>query len=86
MTMLLPTQSPTTPSLRRVVLFSAARLRRFVNGWVANFIVHRERQAALTALYLLNDRQLEDIGLRRGQIDEAVAKAAQARLRRIRLL
>jgi uncharacterized protein YjiS (DUF1127 family) len=87
MTMLLPTQSRTPPSLRRVVLFNAAaRLRRFVNGWVANFIVHRERQAVLTALHLLNDRQLKDIGLHRGQIDEAVAKAAQARLGRIRLL
>lgn len=66
MTMLLPTQSPTTPSLRRVVLFNAARLRRFVNGRVANFIIRRERQAALTALDLLNERQSKDIGLYRG--------------------
>jgi uncharacterized protein YjiS (DUF1127 family) len=87
MTMLLPTQSRTPPSLHRVVLFNAAaRLRRFVNGWVANFMVHRERQAVLTALHILNDCQLKDIGLHRGQIDEAVAKAAQARLGRIRHL
>jgi uncharacterized protein YjiS (DUF1127 family) len=82
MTMLLPTQSPTAPSLRRIVLFNAARLRRIVNGWVGALIARYERHAAMAALRHLDDRELKDIGLYRGEIDDAIARASQARLQR----
>jgi uncharacterized protein YjiS (DUF1127 family) len=53
-----------------------ARLRRLVNRWVAAAIAHRERQARFVALHGLDDRQLKDIGLSGGQIDEVTAAKA----------
>ena len=86
MTMLLPTQSTTAPSLRRIVLFNAARIRRLVNGWIAALIARHERRATLATLRRFDDRELKDIGLYRGELYDAVAKASQARLRRSRFL
>jgi uncharacterized protein YjiS (DUF1127 family) len=82
MTTLLRTQSPAAPSLRRIVLFNAARIRRLVNGWVAALIAHYERRAALATLRHFDDRELKDIGLYRGELYDAVTKASQARLQR----
>jgi uncharacterized protein YjiS (DUF1127 family) len=84
MTMLSPTQSRSSPPLRRIVLLTAARLRRLMNGWAAALIAHRERQAAIAALRRLDDRELKDMGVYRGDIEDLVAKAAEARLRQIR--
>jgi uncharacterized protein YjiS (DUF1127 family) len=58
-----------------------ARLARAINRWVAAVIAHREHQANLVVLRSLSDRELKDIGLRRGEIGEALAEAAKARLR-----
>jgi uncharacterized protein YjiS (DUF1127 family) len=59
--------------------FFILRLARFINGFVANVIAQRERQAQLTVLRSLNDRELMDIGLNRCEIGEGLAEAAKAR-------
>jgi len=59
-----------------------ARLRRRANSWVAAAIARHERRAAKIALHHLNDRELKDIGIYRGQIDEVIEWAAQSGLRR----
>lgn len=82
MTMLTNLQPAITPTMRRGIIVLLARFRRALNGWVAAVLAHRERQAALYALRNLDDRELKDMCLYRGQIDEALEKAAQLRLRR----
>ena len=82
MTMLTTIQSTATPTLRRSALLLIARLRRFLNGWVAAAIAHRERQATLFALRQLDDRKLDNTRIYRGPIDAALEKAAQLRKRR----
>jgi hypothetical protein len=57
MTMLTPIQSAATPTMRRSALLLFARLRRFLNGWVAAAIAHRESQVALLASRQLDDRK-----------------------------
>ena len=77
---------PSAPGMaftRRRILFVASRLRRTVNAWAAAIIASYERRAAIAALHQLDDRELKDIGLYRGQIDEAIKRAAQSRLRRL---
>jgi uncharacterized protein YjiS (DUF1127 family) len=59
--------------------FFILRLARFINGFVANVIAQRERQAQLTVLRSLNDRELMDIGLNRCEIGEGLAEAAKVR-------
>ena len=54
--------------------FFILRLARFINGFVANVIAQRERQAQLTVLRSLNDRDLMDIGLYRCQIEKGWRK------------
>ena len=56
--------------------FFILRLARFINGLVANVIAERERQAQLTVLRSLNDRELMDIGLYRCEIGEGLAEKA----------
>jgi uncharacterized protein YjiS (DUF1127 family) len=56
-----------------------ARLRRFINRSVAAAIAHRERQASRRALCRLDDRELQDIGVYRCQIEDAAADAARTR-------
>jgi uncharacterized protein YjiS (DUF1127 family) len=51
------------------------RLARFINGLIANVIAQRERQAQLTVLRGLNDRELMDIGINRCQIGEELPEA-----------
>ena len=59
--------------------FFILRLARFINGFVANVIAQRERQAQLAVLRSLNDRELKDIGLNRCEVGEGLAEAAKAR-------
>jgi uncharacterized protein YjiS (DUF1127 family) len=58
-----------------------ARLGNLINRWVAAVIAHRERQAALVALRHLSDRDLQDIGLYRNEIGDALAERAEERAR-----
>jgi uncharacterized protein YjiS (DUF1127 family) len=56
-----------------------------VNGWVAAIIAQRARQADLTILRSLSDRQLRDIGIYRGEIDASADAAKQRALRQATL-
>jgi hypothetical protein len=82
MTMLIPIQSAATPTIRRSVLLLVARLRRFLNGWVAATIAHRERQVVLLAPRQLDDRKRDSTRMYRGPIDAGFEKVAQHRKRR----
>jgi uncharacterized protein YjiS (DUF1127 family) len=83
MTMLNNTSSHsvTTVAFRRSLRFFAVRLTRRINDWVAAAIARRERQAQLTFLCSLSDRDLKDFGLNRCQIGEGLAEAATDRSR-----
>jgi uncharacterized protein YjiS (DUF1127 family) len=48
----------------------ASRLKSFVDGRIAAMLAHRERQAAMFSLRRMSDRELKDIGLHRGLVDE----------------
>ena len=82
MTMLTNMQRAAVPSSRRSANLLLARLTRFVNDWVAAAIVRRQRKAAFFALYQFDDRNLKDMGLYRGEIQEALERAARLGRRR----
>jgi uncharacterized protein YjiS (DUF1127 family) len=63
---------PTAPTFRR-------RLTIFLRRWAGAVIAHREREAARFALHRLNDRELRDIGIDRGQITGGIAATAEIR-------
>lgn len=67
--------------MRKKRLLPLARLRRAVNGWVAEVLAYRERQAALYALHQYDDRELKDIGLYSGQIGQVIGDASRQRAR-----
>jgi uncharacterized protein YjiS (DUF1127 family) len=69
----------TTPFIRKRFSILFVRLGRQVNRWIAAAIARRERQAALAALRHFNDRELQDIGIRRYQIGDALADCEQQR-------
>jgi uncharacterized protein YjiS (DUF1127 family) len=71
----------TAPGVRRGATALLARLGNLINRWVAAVIAHRERQAALVALRHLSDRDLQDIGLYRNEIGDALAERAEERAR-----
>ena len=71
----------TAPGVRKGVTILLARLGNLINRWVAAVIAHRERQAALVALRHLSDRDLQDIGLYRNEIGDALAERAEERAR-----
>jgi len=69
----------TTPFIRRRFSIFLARLGRHVNRWIAAAIARRERQAALVVLRHFINRDLQDIGIRRYQIGDALADCEQKR-------
>ena len=68
-----------TSHIRKIVRRIGRGLFGLINEWIAAFIAQREHQAALAALRILDDRQLRDMGLDRGQIGSALADAAKYR-------
>ena len=76
------TNKPTLSAMRRKAIVVLARLRRVVNTWVAEALAYRERQAAFHALLQYDDRELRDIGLYRGQIEQVIRDASRRRMRR----
>lgn len=76
-----PHHATAAPAIRRGVSIFMARLGRLIGRWIAALIARHERQAELFALRRLNDRELKDIGLSRGEIDGGLAEAAKARIR-----
>jgi len=53
-----------------------------LNERVATFLAYREYRATLGMLHSLNDRELRDMGLHRGQIGPAIEEAANYRASR----
>jgi uncharacterized protein YjiS (DUF1127 family) len=80
MTMLNTAPRYAPPTIRRGAVVFLARIGRFLNSWIAAAIAHRERQASLAVLRLLNDRELKDIGINRCDIGDGLAERAKARL------
>jgi uncharacterized protein YjiS (DUF1127 family) len=68
-------------SIRRRAGIFLSRIGRIINRWIAAAIARHERQAALSSLHKLSDRELQDIGLYRGDIGEGLAEAAKSRAR-----
>jgi uncharacterized protein YjiS (DUF1127 family) len=61
----IPNSAATVPIGRKF----AAYLGDCINHWLAAWIARQEREAARNALLGFSDRQLQDIGLFRSQID-----------------
>ena len=83
MTMLnaIPRGAMNRTTVRRGVDILLTRIGRLINCWTAAAIARHERQADLFALRHLNDRELKDIGLYRGDIVGNLAEAAKYRIR-----
>ena len=81
MTMLttIPTSATRPFAWRTAVLL--ARVRRFINRFLAAVIARHERHAARVALHRLDDRQLQDIAMYRSQIESRLEELAQTRAR-----
>jgi uncharacterized protein YjiS (DUF1127 family) len=78
--------SSTPTAIRRSIRFIARGLSRAANNAVAVIIAQREYQANLAILRSFTERELRDIGLRRGQIGAGLAQAAKDRaLNQLRL-
>ena len=58
-----------------------ARLRRFINRFLAAVIARHERHATREALRRLDDRQLRDLAMDRSQTDFRLEELAQTRAR-----
>ena len=70
----------TTPiAVQRSTRNFARGIFRVINNFVAAIIAQRERQANLTILRSLSDRELGDMGLTRSQIAGGLVEAAKER-------
>jgi uncharacterized protein YjiS (DUF1127 family) len=65
---------------RRMVRVLVREFARLIKNSIAAVIAQRERQATLTILRKLSDRELKDIGLYRNEIGPGLAEAAKTRL------
>ena len=73
--------TPASATIRASFGYFISRAGQLINRAIAALIAQRERQANLVLLRTLNDRELRDIGLARGEIDGDLAQAAAARSR-----
>ena len=73
--------TPASATIRATFGYFISRAGELINRAVAALIAQRERQANLVLLRTLNDRELRDIGLARGEIEAGIAEAAAARSR-----
>ena len=68
-------------AIQRRVLFFLKAVDRTLKRWMAAVIAERARQADIIVLRQLNDRELKDIGLTRGDLREGSIEAARTRNR-----
>jgi len=68
-----PNSAATVPIGRKFAAYLGDR----INNWLAAWIAHQEREAARKMLLSFSDRQLQDIGLYRSQIDGALSTPHQ---------
>jgi uncharacterized protein YjiS (DUF1127 family) len=69
----------TGPIIWRGFFIFLVRLGRHVNRRIAAAIARREREAALVALRHFNDRELQDVGISRYQVGDALTDCEQKR-------
>ena len=81
MTMLTTIQTSATRPFAWRTAVGLARLRRLINRFFAAVIARHERHAVREALRKLDDRQLQDLGMYRAQIDSNLEELAQTRAR-----
>ena len=81
MTMLTNMQTSAARPFALRVAVRLAHLRRFINRFFAGVIARHEREAARVVLRRLDDRQLTDLGICRGQIESSLEDLAQTRAR-----
>jgi len=81
MTVLTSMQSSVTRPFALRTAVRLAQLRRFINRFFAGVIARHEAHAVRAALYQLDDRELRDIGICRGQIESSLEDLAQTRAR-----
>lgn len=79
---MLTVPTPSATGLRRSALVLVARVRRFLNAWIAADIACRERQAAWVASHQIDDCDRSNPRIHRGPIDDAVERAVRLRKRR----
>jgi len=77
-----PRFAPGELTLRSGFAIFLARIGRVIDRWVAAEIARRERQATLAALHVLDDHQLNDIGICRYQIGDVLSEETRRRLQR----
>lgn len=86
MTMLnIPRYPPVTERYRTRVGSFLVWLGRLVDRLVAAAIARHQRHAELVALRQFSDRELQDIGIYRGEIDYRLDEVAETRARLQRL-
>ena len=73
-------------AIRRSIRAFARSIFRLANNAIAAVIAQRERQATLTILRSMTDRELRDVGVSRNQIGPGLALAARERARAQRAL
>ena len=77
---ILSNTTDTTPiAIQRSARNFARGIVRVIDNFVAAVIAQRERQANLTILRALSDRELRDMGLARNQIAGGPVEAAKER-------
>jgi uncharacterized protein YjiS (DUF1127 family) len=84
MTMLntVPPNATAAPAIQQGVRALLNRIGRALNRWISAVIAERARQADIVVLRHLSDRELKDIGLTRGDLDEGLKEAARSRIRK----
>jgi uncharacterized protein YjiS (DUF1127 family) len=69
----IPNSAATVPIGRKFAAYLGDR----INHWLAAWIARQEREAARKVLLSFSDRQLQDIGLFRSQIDGSLSNPHQ---------
>jgi uncharacterized protein YjiS (DUF1127 family) len=76
-----PSNATVASAIRRKARFVLKHMGHLLNRWIATAIAKRARQEDITFLHHLNDRELRDIGLYRGDLAEGLSEAARNRIR-----
>jgi uncharacterized protein YjiS (DUF1127 family) len=71
--------APVASAIQRQSFFFLNAVGRTLKRWMAAVIAERARQADIIVLRQLNDRELKDIGLTRGDLREGLIEAARSR-------
>jgi uncharacterized protein YjiS (DUF1127 family) len=76
-----PPHATVALTIQRRASFFLKAVGRTLKRWMAAVIAQRARQADIIVLRQLNDRELKDIGLTRGDLREGLIEATRTRSR-----